>query len=125
MIENTPGRVMVVDDHPMVRESLVFALNATQSLQVVGELRSGLEAIKLCPVMEPDIIVMDVEMPVMGGLEAARIIHAHYPDIQIVIFTNFECDKKLQQEASDAGAVLCLNKQMSLNDLTRLLEAMV
>lgn len=124
MAEPGPKRVMVVDDHPMVRQSLTFALNTLQGLLVVGEASNGLEAIKSCPKLKPDIIMMDVHMPGMGGIEATRTIHSLYPAIKIVIFTSFDINQELRQEAFEAGAVLCLDKQMPLENFVLSLQGM-
>lgn len=78
------ARVLVADDHYLVRQGLCDLLDSCEDLQVVGEARNGVEAVQLARELQPDVVVMDVEMPIMGGLQATREILAEMPQVQIV-----------------------------------------
>ncbi len=102
-------RVLIVDDHEMVREGLKVLLARDQKLHVVGEARTGLEALKLVPEVEPDVVLMDLTMPVMDGAEATARIRNDYPQVQVVVLSGF-ADTTLVEDALDAGAVSYLVK---------------
>ncbi len=83
-------RVLIVDDHAIVREGLKLILERQPDISVVGEAGNGTEAVDKAAELKPDVIVMDIVMPVMTGLEATRIIHQSNPGIQILILTAHE-----------------------------------
>lgn len=97
-------RVMIVDDHPVVRRGIKLSLLSFPEFEVVGEAASGEEAIRLLEDVHPDIILMDLVMPGMGGLLAIRAIHDVTPDARIIVLTSFE-EGGLVQEALQAGAI--------------------
>lgn len=103
MSESKPVRVAIVDDHSIVRKGLSAILNTSQQLQLVGEAEDGQEAIELCELAQPDVVLMDLIMPGMDGIEATRIIHQRWPHIQVLVLTSFT-DKEMIQGALDAGA---------------------
>src|SRR5512135_3331947 len=105
-------RVMLVDDHNVVRSGLAAFLKAYDDLELVGEARNGLEALKLCRQMEPDVILMDLMMPEMDGITATRAILADYPDIKIIAMTSFE-DEELVHGVLAAGAISYLIKNVT------------
>jgi NarL family two-component system response regulator LiaR len=115
-------RVMIVDDHDMVRRGLSAFLMAMKDLQLVGEARNGREALEICDSARPDVILMDLVMPEMGGAEAAREIRARCPEVQIIALTSFE-DKELVQDALRAGAISYLLKNVSADDLAEAIRA--
>lgn len=78
------ARVLVADDHYLVRQGLCDLLDSCGDLEVVGEARNGVEAVQLARDLHPDVVVMDVEMPIMGGMQATREIIAEMPQVQIV-----------------------------------------
>ena len=80
-------RILIVDDVEHVRQSLRQILHLSQELTVIGEASNGLEAIKAAETLKPDVVLMDLEMPVLGGLEATRRIKDKQPEIGIVIVT--------------------------------------
>lgn len=81
--------ILVVDDHSLYREGLVALFEKWDDFDVIGEAQNGREAIEFCRAWPPDIVLMDIKMPVMGGLEAARIITAEHPSIAIIMLSVF------------------------------------
>ncbi len=115
-------RVMIVDDHGMVRLGLVAYLRNNPDLEVVGEARDGQEAIQLCEQTLPDVILMDLVMPVLNGVAATRLINKKWPQVQIIALTSFQ-EKELVQEALQAGAISYLLKNVSGEELARAIRA--
>ena len=101
-------RLLVVDDHDMLREALVELLRQA-GFEIVGEAADGADAVALAKQLEPDVVLMDLRMPVLGGLDASRLIKDAYPDIQVVLLTAFE-SPALQQQAEEAGCFAYLVK---------------
>lgn len=97
-------RVLVVDDHPVVRDGLVQLLTAADDVEVVGAAVNGAEAIELAGADTPDVVLMDLSMPVMDGCEATRRILAADPAARVLILTSFT-DQDGILDALDAGAV--------------------
>jgi NarL family two-component system response regulator LiaR len=122
MSATTPIRVMIVDDHDMVRRGLRAFLMAQQDLQLVGEASNGKQALLVCDQAQPDVILMDLVMPEMGGADATRQIRARYPEVQIIALTSFE-DKELVQDALRAGAISYLLKNVSADELADAIRA--
>lgn len=116
MSDEKPIRVMIVDDHGMVRRGLSAYLASESDIAVVGEARDGQEAIQICEDELPDVILMDLIMPELGGVAAIRIINKRWPAICIVALTSFQ-EKELVQEALKAGAISYLLKNVSGPDL--------
>ena len=116
MSEANPIRVMIVDDHGMVRRGLGTILNVRGDLELVGEASSGAEALELCQQTEPDVILMDLVMPEMGGAEATRLIREQCEEVQVIALTSFQ-EKELVREALQAGAIGYLLKNVSAEDL--------
>jgi DNA-binding NarL/FixJ family response regulator len=103
-----PPRVLVVDDHPMLREALVELLEQA-GFEVAGEAVDGADAVALAKQLAPDVVLMDLRMPVMGGLDATRLIKDACPDIQVVMLSAFD-SPALQQQAEEAGCFAYLVK---------------
>jgi NarL family two-component system response regulator LiaR len=114
---HTQIRVVVVDDHDMVRRGLAAYFKTNPDIVLVGEADDGLEALEVCERVQPDVVLMDLIMPRMGGIEATRQIRELYPDTQVIALTSFQ-DKNLVQEAIQAGAISYLLKNVSGDDLT-------
>ena len=85
-------RILIADDHPIVRQGLATVLNQEEDLEVVGLAENGLEAVARARELRPDIILMDLQMPEMDGVEAIRQIKEEAPDIGIIILTTYDAD---------------------------------
>ena len=118
MNEVQPVRVIIVDDHGMVRKGLMAYLNNRTDMIVVGEGRDGREAINLCEQLHPDVILMDLVMPEMGGVAATHAIHQRWPKVQIIALTSFQ-EKELVQDALQAGAIGYLLKNVTGDELAQ------
>jgi two-component system, NarL family, response regulator LiaR len=112
-----PIRVMIVDDHAMVRKGLVAFLKNEPALELVGEAGDGREAIECCEQLQPDVILMDLVMPDLGGVAATRAIHQRWPQVQVIALTSFQ-EKELVQDALQAGAIGYLLKNVSGDELS-------
>jgi DNA-binding NarL/FixJ family response regulator len=110
-------RVLLVDDHQLLRQAVRRALEDA-GMEVVAEAGDGSEAVRLAADIVPDVIVMDVSMPVLDGVEATRRIHAASPDLPIVVLTMHGEDAQ-RREALDAGATGFLTKDVSMQDVVR------
>ena len=115
-------RVLVVDDHAMVRTGLKFFLLAFDDLELVGEADCGEQALALCVQVEPDVVLMDLMMPGMDGISATRAINQHYPDMSVIALTNFK-EHELVQRALEAGATSYLLKNVSAGVLADAIRA--
>jgi DNA-binding NarL/FixJ family response regulator len=108
-------RLLVVDDHHLVRQALVELLTQA-GFEIVGQGADGADAVALAKQLEPDLVLMDLRMPVLGGLEAARLIKDACPAIQVVLLSAFE-SPALEQQAEEAGCFAYLVKGGSPGDL--------
>jgi DNA-binding NarL/FixJ family response regulator len=116
-------RILLVDDHVLFRKGLAALLGTRQEMQVVGEASDGLEAIELAGEILPDVILMDINMPRIDGLEATRRIKQDMPHVNIVMLTASEDDKNLF-EAIKSGAQGYLLKNLEPYQLFELLESL-
>lgn len=116
MISPQPIRVLIVDDHAMVRKGLLTFLRNKPELEMVGEARDGREAIACCERLQPDVILMDLVMPELGGVAATHAIHGRWPQVQVIALTSFQ-DRELVQDALQAGAIGYLLKNVSGDEL--------
>jgi NarL family two-component system response regulator LiaR len=116
VIEKKPIRVLIVDDHAVVRRGLAVSLMTIDEIELVGEASDGSEAVLLCHQLHPDVILMDMVMPGVNGVEATQAIHQTFPDIRIIILTSFK-EADMVQEALRAGAVSYLLKDASIDQL--------
>ncbi|KAF0815641.1 putative response regulator YhcZ [Bacillus sp. ZZV12-4809] len=96
-------KVLIADDHHVVRRGLVFFLKTQPEIEIIGEVKNGLEAVEMLQKIQPDVILMDLDMPVMNGIEATRQIKLNYPDVKIMILTSFS-DQDHVIPAIEAGA---------------------
>ncbi|MFW6068485.1 MAG: response regulator [Chloroflexota bacterium] len=115
-LEDRPIRVMLVDDHAVVRTGLATFLAAYDDIELVGEARSGEHALLLCQHEQPDVVLMDLVMPGMDGVEATKQIRARYPEVQVVALTSFR-DEELVQGVLKAGAIGYLLKDVTAEEL--------
>lgn len=109
------SRILIADDHDLFRDGVASMINAQPNLEVVGRAEDGLEVFSLARELEPDLIIMDVNMPISDGLEATRLIHNAYPQISILILTVHEEEEKLF-EAIKAGAIGYMLKNSNSDD---------
>ena len=110
-------RVLSVDDHDLLRDGIRMSLLTSTGIELVGEARSGEDALRLCAELQPDVVLMDVQLPRMNGVEATRVIREAHPNVQVLVYTSFVEDS-LVQEAIQAGAVGYLSKASSRGELT-------
>jgi DNA-binding NarL/FixJ family response regulator len=111
-----PLRILIADDHALVRAGLRELLSECPELQVVGEAANGVVAIAQAKVLQPDVVVMDVSMPQTNGIEATREIHSTLPHIQIVGLSTYS-DETTERAMREAGAQAYFNKTQSSNQL--------
>jgi Response regulator containing a CheY-like receiver domain and an HTH DNA-binding domain len=116
MTENDRIKVMIVDDHKVVRSGLGAFLQVYDDFDLIGEAASGKEAIEKCCMLDPDVVLMDLVMPEMDGAAATRAIRDKNPDIQVIILTSFKEDN-LIEDALQAGAIGYLLKNVSADEL--------
>jgi NarL family two-component system response regulator LiaR len=109
-------RVMIVDDHAVVREGLKTYLDALGEFEIVGEAATGAEALTAAAAARPQVILMDLVMPVMDGIEATRRLHETLPECRVIVLTSFTDDDKLFP-ALRAGAVAYLLKDVGPAEL--------
>lgn len=117
-----PIRVLLVDDHTMVRRGLATFLKAYDDLELAGEAASGQAALELCAQVVPDVVLMDMVMPVMDGATATRAIRQQFPQVQVMALTSFK-EEALVQNALQAGAIGYLLKDVSAEELARAIRA--
>ena len=110
-------RLLLADDHRMLREGLRRTLEE-EGLEVVGEAADGEEALRLAAKLRPDVVLMDVTMPVLDGVEATRQLHDHLPEIPVVILT-MHSDREVLARAIRAGAAGYLVKDCSTDEVVR------
>jgi two-component system, NarL family, response regulator LiaR len=118
MSETGPIRVMTVDDHEILRGGIRFSLLAFDDLECVGEARSGEEALRLCSELRPDVVLMDMAMPGMDGVETTQAFLARLPQVQVLALSSFY-DPEIVQGAMQAGAIGYLVKGISADRLAQ------
>jgi DNA-binding NarL/FixJ family response regulator len=104
--------IVVVDDRQLVREALILFIDTQPNFTLVGQAASGEEAIEICQDLRPDVVVMDIMMPGIGGIAAIRHIREQFPDIRIIALTSHETEITREQ-ILDAGAHEFLIKDTS------------
>jgi len=109
-------RVLVVDDHTIVRDGICALLALAGDIEVAGEAANGSEALKMVAELHPDVVLMDVAMPLMGGLEATRRIHKEFPQTKILVLTQYD-DKEYVFPVIEAGASGFISKAAASSEL--------
>ena len=122
MTDDRTIRVMVVDDHAVVRGGLRFFLLAFDDIALVAEAESGVQALELCATAQPDVVLMDIAMPGMDGVEATRVLRKRYPRIRVLALTSFESGE-LVQKVLQAGAIGYLLKDVPIDELAAAIRA--
>jgi NarL family two-component system response regulator LiaR len=122
MTDQQPIRVMLVDDHAVVRSGLGAFLMAFDDLELVAEANSGEQALLLCQENRPDVVLMDLVMPGMDGAAATRALRERCPEVQVIALTSFK-EQELVQEAMQAGAIGYLLKNVSVDELANAIRA--
>jgi len=116
MNDPKPIKVIVIDDHDMVRRGLAAYFKTYPDITLIGEAGDGREGVEICLELDPDVVLMDLIMPRMGGVEATRKICEKRPDIKVIALTSFQ-DKSMVQEAIRAGAISYLLKNVDGDNL--------
>jgi two-component system invasion response regulator UvrY len=112
-----PIRVVIVDDHRLFAESIALTLETDQNIRVVGFAEDGVEAVDLARRLRPDIVLMDLQMPRLNGVEATRRIRRIYPDMKIVAMSGAAPDDMVDL-AYEAGAVCFVSKDRAVSELS-------
>ncbi len=119
-----PIRVLLVDDQPLFREGLAVLLTNHPGIEVVGEAGNGQEALAQVAACQPDVVLMDVRMPVLDGVAATRLLHQQQPHLPVIILTTFDDDDQVF-EGLRAGAVGYLLKDVSSQKLVEAIQTAV
>jgi len=115
-------RVMLTDDHPVVLEGFAAMIETEPDMSVVGQARSGEEALELFRRLRPDVTLMDLRMPGMGGVEAIRAIRREFPDSRLIVLTTYDGDEDIYR-ALEAGAQAYLLKDMLCDEILAAIRA--
>jgi len=115
-------RILLVDDHPIVRQGLKTLLEGHSGWEVIGEASDGAEAVDKAGRLKPDVIVLDVTMPTMNGLEACRLLRKKVPQLEILFVTQHD-SPHMMREALEAGARGYVVKSNAARDLLEAVEA--
>ncbi len=109
-------RVLVTDDHAIVRDGVCALLAVTDDIEAVGEATNGREALEMVASLAPDIVLMDIVMPLMDGLEATRRVHRKFPGTKVIILTQYE-DREYVLPVIEAGASGFVSKAAAASEL--------
>lgn len=115
-------RLLVADDHPVVRAGIVGLLAGEDDLEVVGEAGDGARAVELAGTLSPDVVLMDLRMPVLDGVGATQQVVSRYPHVRVVVLTTYETDTDILR-AVEAGATGYLLKDTPRDDLVEAVRA--
>jgi NarL family two-component system response regulator LiaR len=111
-------RILIADDHAVVRKGLLALIQTEEGMEVVGEAAHGAEAVELAAALRPDVILLDLVMPRMDGIEAIRGIRRNDPEARILVLTSFSEDEKVLT-AIEVGAIGCMLKDATPEELLR------
>jgi DNA-binding NarL/FixJ family response regulator len=117
----TPVRIVLADDHDVVRAGMKAMLEASPGIEIVGEARHGEEAIARARQLKPDVVVMDLSMPVLGGAEATTRLSRELPEIKVLVLTSFD-DRGHLTRLLDAGAAGYVLKRAAADELVRAIQ---
>jgi DNA-binding NarL/FixJ family response regulator len=111
-------RVLLADDHTVVRQGLRALLAAEEDIEIIGEAENGRQALQQVKKLLPDVVVMDIAMPVLNGVEATRQITRYVPSVKVLVLSTYSNDEYVEQ-LTEAGAAGYLVKQTAANDLLK------
>lgn len=111
-----PIRVLIIDDHPLFRQGIRWSLEGADDIEVIGEAENGQEALKLTERLNPDVVLVDINLPGLNGLEVARVIKRRDPRMGIIVLSVYEDDDQLFQ-AIKVGAAAYSSKDVNPDDL--------
>ena len=114
----TPTRIVVADDHPVLRHGTAALLQRQPGLEVVGEARDGQQAVEMARALHPDIVLMDIDMPILSGVEATRRIRSSLPEVKVLLLSAFDDDRYVISSMR-AGANAYLLKTLSAEHLAQ------
>ncbi|CAM3593264.1 response regulator [Marinicrinis lubricantis] len=117
-------KVLIVDDHLVVLRGLRFFLQTQPGIDIVGQALNGLEALQMVEQLKPEVVLMDIRMPVMDGIEATKRITEHFPDVKVIILTSFS-DQDLVLPALKAGAAAYQLKDVKPEVLSETIKAAI
>lgn len=117
-------KILIADDHHVVRRGLVFFLKTQKDIEVIGEAKNGQEAVEMTKRLNPDLVLMDLDMPIMDGIEATKQIKADLPDMKIMILTSFS-DQDHVIPAIEAGASGYQLKDIEPDELVRTIKRLL
>ena len=117
-----PIKILVADDHPVIRKIVTSTLKEEPHFEVIGEATNGLEAVQKAEELRPNVVVLNVTMPVLDGFEAARRIRKNLPDVAIVILSS-NADKRFIEEAKKIGVKAYVPKNEASRALVKAVEA--
>jgi NarL family two-component system response regulator LiaR len=121
MQTNSPIRLLVVDDHRHIHEVISKVLEKVSDITIVGQAANGEEALKLCKDTQPDLVLMDVVMPFMDGMQATEILRTKYPDLKILVLSSFH-DHHSVHQLLRSGAVGYVTKDALTSDLVNIIR---
>lgn len=121
MAEKKVIRVIIADDHPLVRHGIKTVFEAYDDIELVAEAENGKEAIEICEQYKPDIVIMDMIMPILDGAEATSQLIKKFPDIKVIALTSFN-DKDLIKKSLKAGAISFILKNISGSKLVKTIK---
>ena len=116
MIEAPPIGILIADDHPLLREGIATVIRSQPDMKLMAEASTGSQAVRLCLELRPDIVLMDLRLPDMSGIDALANIRMHFSEARVIILTTFEGDAEVQR-ALKAGARSYLLKSMTPNEI--------
>jgi DNA-binding NarL/FixJ family response regulator len=117
----TKTKIVIVDDHPLFRQGIRWSLDAEPDLEVVGEAENGQEAIKLTERLVPEIVLVDINLPGLNGIEVTRVLKRHHPHLSVIIVSVYEEDEHLLQ-AIKAGASAYSSKDVHPRELLSIIH---
>ena len=111
-------RLLIVDGHTVIREGLSLILSAESDLEVIGSASNGQDAVEIVTAQKPDVVIMDLNMPVMNGVDAIKQIRGNRPEAELIVLSSHQ-NRREVREASDSGAHAYLLKDRPTEDLAR------